>query len=89
MQLEALRAPQLHQTSASSQELLHSVHKAKTFMQRHARYLHEGVLQQPDHGSFHLGTTGCVVVKEDTIGEAELRLKFVFDQVYCEPVFSY
>ena len=58
-------------------------------MQMHARYLHEGVLQQPDHSSFHLGTTGCVVVEEDTIGEAELRLEFVFDQVYCEPVFSY
>lgn len=65
------------------------VHKAETFMQRRPRYLHEGMLQQPDHGRFHLGTPGCVVVEEDTIGEAEVRLEFVFDQVYCEPVFSY
>ncbi len=92
--LDAARGPactKLHQTSqpGTSTQSWVCVHKAKTFMQRHARYLHEGVLQQPDHSSFHLGTTGCVVVEEDTIGEAELRLEFVFDQVYCEPVFSY
>lgn len=52
------------------------------------KYLHEGVLQQTNHGSFQLDTASHVVVEVDTVWEAKIGLEFFFDQIYCKPVLS-